>query len=657
MPRRFCRLVFAVALQVFCIMVLDTMWVQNAGGPQPAPLPSAIPAPVDQPYVGTISLIVDMTNVNDRVLNVREAIPVTPGATTLLYPQWLPGTHSPSNPVGNLAGLIITAKGTHVPWVRDRVNMWSFRVNVPQGASLFELRFQYLAPVKPQQGRISNKIADLTWNSVLLYPAGYFARRIQFSPEVKLPDGWRFATALDVKSQNGEVVSFKDVPLNTLVDSPLYAGINYKRVDLSTGPDNPVYLDVFADKPEQLEITPEELQYHKDLVVQAEKLFHSHHYDYYHFLFSLSDTVGGKGLKHHQSSEDGTRANYFTDWAAGIAGRALLPHEYTHSWNGKFRRPADLWTPNFNVPMQNDLLWVYEGLTDYYGNVLTARSRMRTPEQARDEIAQIAANFEISPGRGWRSLEDTTNQPIISSHFTEQQAWPSWQRSYEYYPESDLIWLDADTTIRALSKGQESLDDFAKLFFGINDGSNVTVTYTFDDLIKAMNTVQPYDWKEFFRTRVYEIAPKVPENGIIQGGYRLVYNDTEPDWMKHMDKSRPMPFNTSLGFSVIGGGEDDSDAVPPGTITQVVWDGPAFKAEITPGMRLQAVNDQAFSIASLREAIAAAEKSSAPTKLLLKREKEFITVTLDYHGGFRYPHLERIGSTPDLLDSILAPVK
>ena len=280
---------------------------------------------------------------------------------------------------------------------------------------------------------------------------------------------------------------------------------------------------------------------------------------------------------------------------------------------------------------------------------------MRTPEQARDAIAQIAANFEISPGRTWRSLDDTTNQPIISSHSTLPQAWPGWQRSYDYYPESDLIWLDADTKIRELSKGQKSLDDFAKLFFGINNGSYITVTYSLEVLIEMMNKVQPYDWKNFFQTRVYEVAPKVPENGIAQGGYRLMYNDSEPDWVKHMDKSRPMRFDTSLGLSVTIGGDDDSDA-GPGTITEVLWDGPAFKAGITPGMRLQAINDQAFSVASLRDAIIAGEKDSARIKLLLKRDKDFITVMLDYHGGFRYPHLERVGSTSDLLDLVLAPV-
>lgn len=654
MPSTFAPNRHATALfLVFCVAICTGTCAQTSGGPQPVPLPPPVPSPVDKPYEGTISLSVDLTNIRDRILNVHELIPVKPGDITLLYPQWMPGTHSPSNPVANMAGLVVMANGKRIPWIRDRVDMWAFHIDVPKGATALELSFQYLAPVRPQQGRISNNFANLKWNAVLLHPAGYFSRRLQFAPELRLPEGWKFATALELKSQNGNVIQFKDTSLNTLIDSPLYAGVNYKRVDLSSGPDNPVYMDLFSDKPEQLEITPDELQFHKNLVVQAQKLFNSHHYDHYDFLFSLSNSVAGQGLEHHQSSEDGTRANYFTDWAAQTS-RALLAHEYTHSWNGKFRRPAGLWTPNFNVPMQNDLLWVYEGLTDYYGNVLTARSGMRTPEQARDAIAQIAASFEISPGRTWRSLQDTTNQPIISEHGATAQVWQSWQRGVDYYPESDLIWLDADTKIRQLSNGQKSLDDFARLFFGINNGSYVTVTYTLEDLVKAMNTVQPYDWAGFFRTRVYEVAPEVPENGIKQGGYRVVYNDSEPDSAKHAEPIRPTNFATSLGFTVAG--QDGPTPAPPGTITDVVWDSPAFNAGITPDMQLQAVSDQTFSVPNLRHAVVAAEKSNQPIKLLLKRDDQFLTITLDYHGGLRYPHLERVESTTDLLDAILAPV-
>ena len=644
----------AAVFAAICIAVTTSGYAQNSQGPQPVPLPPPIVTPVDTPYPGTVSLLVDATGVNNRVFSVHETIPIKGRNLTLLYPEWLPGTHSPSNPVVELAGLLVTVNGKRISWLRDPVNMYAFHIEAPQGATSLDIDFQFVAPLDPKRGRISSKFADVTWNSVLLYPAGYFSRDIKFEAAIRLPDGWKFACALDVKSQNGNLVQFKETTLNTLIDSPLYAGAHFKRLDLSTGPDNPVYLDVFADKPADLEITPEELQYHKNLVIEAQKLFNSRHYDHYDFLFSVSDIVSGKGLEHHQSSEDGLRANYFTDWSAGVSGRALLPHEYTHSWNGKFRRPADLWTPNFNVPMRNSLLWVYEGLTDYYGNVLTARSGMRTPEQARDEFAQIAASFEISPGRTWRSLEDTTMQPIITSHFSVPEAWPSWQRSYDYYPESDLVWLDADTKIRELSDGKKSLDDFAKLFFGIDNGSYITVPFTFDDLVKALSTVQPFDWAGFFRARVHEVNPSVPEDGFTRGGYRLVYNDTEPEWLKKTENVRGASFATSLGFSVKS---ESGPGATPGSLDNVWWDSVAFKAGLTPDMQLQAVNDQKYTAASLREAILAAEKSKEPIKLLLKRGDEFVTVSLDYHGGMRYPHLERVETTPDRLGAILAPAK
>lgn len=622
-------------------------YAQKSLGPQPAPLPPPIATPADAPYPGTISLLVDVTNITDRVLNVHETIPVRDRGVTLLYPQWLPGTHSPSNPIAYMAGLRVTANGKRIDWERDRVNMYAFHIDVPQNVSTLELSFQYLAPLKPKDGRISSNFANLTWNSVLLYPAGYFSRRIRFAPSVRLPEGWKFASALEVTSQDGNTVQFKDTTLNTLVDSPLYAGVNFKRVDLSNGDDNKVYLDVFADQPGQLDITPEVLQYHRNLVIEAQKLFNSRHYDHYDFLFSVSDIVSGKGLEHHQSSEDGTRAKYFTDWAGGVASRALLAHEYVHSWNGKFRRPADLWTPNFNVPMQNDLLWVYEGLTDYYGEVLTARSGLNTLDQTRDLIALIAAFYDISPGRTWRTLEDTTNQPILSYHFGAPQAWPSWQRSADYYAESVLIWLDADTKIRELSGGKKCLDDFARLFFGIDNGSFITRTYTFEDVVAGLSMVQPYDWREFLHTRIYDLAPHTPENGITQGGYRLVYDDDEPEWMKHRDKTSATGFATSLGLSVNAEGE----------LQGVWWDSVAFKAGVTPDMQLQAVNDQKFSVEKLHEAIVLAEKTREPIKLLLKRGDDFVTVSLDYHDGLRYPHLERVEGTPDRLDMILAPLK
>ncbi len=589
-----------------------------------------------------------MTDIERRIVAVQETVPVQAGPLTLLYPEWIPGNHSPTGPISAVAGLVVTAGGKKLDWVRDPINVYAFHIDVPPGIPALDVAFQYLAPMRSSEGRISisSKIADLAWNTVVLYPAGYFSRRIHFAPSIKLPPDWKFATALEISSQEGGLIHFKETTLNTLVDSPLYAGLNYKREDLSTDARNHVSLDIFADSPANLAITPQELELHRKMVLEAAKLYGSHHYDHYDFLFLLSDTVGGIGLEHHQSSEDGEKSNYFTDWQAGVAGRDLLAHEYTHSWNGKFRRPAGLWTPNFNVPMQDELLWVYEGMTQYFGYVLTARSGLRTPEQTRDLIAFIAAYFDASPGRTWRPLVDTTNQPTISQR--SPVTWVSWQRPEDYYTEGLLIWLDADTKIRELSGGKKSLDDFARLFFGIDNGSYITRTYTFDDLVTALNTVQPYDWAAFLHQRVDRLSPRTPKDGISRGGFRLGYSDTPPDWLKHQTgPDIPTSYSTSLGFSLKTNGELDN----------VGWNSPAFKAGVTPDMQLTAVNGVAYTKEKLDDAIKQAETDKAPIKLLFKREDRYQTIDLDYHDGLRYPRLERVNGTPDRLDEILAPSK
>jgi predicted metalloprotease with PDZ domain len=611
-------------------------------------MPPPIATPADTAYPGTITLDVHLTDTTDHVAKVHETVPVKAGELTLLYPAWIPGNHSPTGPIQKLAGLFVRTDGKTIPWVRDRVNVYAFHIDVPKGVSTLDVDFDYLSAVRPADGRIeiSSKLADLAWNTVVLYPAGHFSRDIHFQPNIVLPGGWKYATALETASHDGETVHFKATTLNTLVDSPLIAGEYFKRVDLSTGPDNPVFLDIVADEAKDLEITPEELQDHRNLAIQAQKLFASHHYNHYDLLFMLTDVVGGQGLEHHQSSEDGTRTNYFTDWAAGVRGRDLLAHEYTHSWNGKFRRPGDLWTPNFNVPMRDDLLWVYEGLTQYWGYVLTARSGMRTPEETRDLMAGIAAGFEASPGRDWRPLVDTTNQPSISQR--RPVSWVSWQRPEDYYQEGLLIWLDADTKIRELSGGTKSLDDFAKLFYGVYNGSFITDPYDFDDIVKALNEVQPYDWATFLRERVYELHPQVPENGFKQGGYKLVYNDSAPSWEKQAANPRfGASFATSIGFSVM----------QDGNISGVEWNSPAFKAGLAPGMDLLAVNGETYTPDKLKQAILKAERETAPINLLMKDRDQIKPATVDYHGGMRYPHLERVEGTPDRLDAILKPVE
>ena len=649
-------LLYAVALIAALTFALPlTAAAQAAAQPQPVPMPPPIATPADTPYPGTIALQVNLTNTTDRFVTVHESIPAKAGELTLLYPEWIPGNHSPTGPIEKLAGLFVKANGETIPWVRDRVDMYAFRITVPKGVTTVEVDFDYLSAIGRQDGRveISPVLANLAWNTVVLYPAGHFSRDIHFDTTITLPHGWQYATALETASQDGDTVHFKETTLNTLVDSPLVAGQYFKRVDLSTAPDNQVHLDVFADEAKDLEMTPEELQVHKNLAIQAQKLFASRHYDHYDFLFFLSDVVGGQGLEHHQSSEDGTRANYFTDWQAQMRGVDLLAHEYTHSWNGKFRRPADLWTPNFNVPMRDDLLWVYEGQTQYWGYVLAARSGMRSPEATRDLIAGVAAGYETDPGRKWRPLVDTTNQPTVDQR--RPMSWTSWQRTEDYYTEGLLIWLDADTKIRELSNGQKSLDDFAKLFFGVDNGSFVTHPYTLDDVVAALNKVQPYDWANFIRTRVYDLHPEVPENGFTQGGYKLVYNDAAAAWERRGrgegagggDMGRfGMSFATSLGFSVM----------PDGSLGSVVWDSVAFKAGLTPSVQIVAVNGAAFAPGKLREAILAAEKGTDPIVFVVKQGDQVKTVNLDYHGGLRIPHLERVDGAPDRLDDILKPI-
>ncbi len=482
-------------LPAFAVLVaaLGSAAAQQPAGPSPAPLPlpAPIPAPQDKPYPGTIHLSVDATDTVHGIFRVRETIPAKAGPLVLLFPKWLPGNHGPGGPIDKFAGLVIHAGGKSLAWTRDTVDVYAFHVTVPNGATALDCDFQFLSPVATSEGRVvmTPEMLNLQWNAVALYPAGYFSRDITVQAGMKLPALWKFGTALETSSGAGGMTTFKPVPFNTLVDSPLFAGRYFERVDLDPGGPAPVHMDIVADRPDELVISPQELQVHRNLVQQAYRVFGSHHYDHYDFLLGLSKVMGGIGLEHHRSSEDGTNAAYFKEWDKTLASRDLLSHEYTHSWNGKFRRPADLWTPNFNVPMRDSLLWVYEGQTQFWGTVLAARSGLWTRQQALDALAADAATFANRAGLEWRPLQDTTNDPVTTQR--RPIPWRSWQRSEDYYGQGELIWLDADTLIRQKTGGRKSLDDFAHGFFGINNGSYVTATYTFDDIVRALNGVLP----------------------------------------------------------------------------------------------------------------------------------------------------------------------
>ncbi len=639
-----------LAMALLCALCASVGSAAESPGPRAAAPIVAIAAPVDRAYPGEIQLNVDASDVIRRIVRVHETITGIAGETVLLYPKWLPGTHAPDGPIDRIAGLRVTAQGSNVPWTRDPVDVYAFRVHAPAGARSIELEFQYLSPPNDEAGEIeiSRDLLFIPWSDVVLYPAGYFTRQIPVVTTLKLPAGWQSATALETASTSGAQTTYKRVGLETLIDSPLYAGRYAKRLELDPGSPAPVYLDLFADHPESLEVKPEQLEAHRALVSQAYKLFGSRHYAHYDFLYSLSDQVYQEGLEHQQSSENGTDPETFTDWDKTAYERDLLAHEYTHSWNGKFRRPADLWVPNYNVPMQSSLLWVYEGQTQYWGTVLAARSGLRTKQQSLDDIALTAAYYETQSGRHWRSLQETTNDPVIDPG-RHALGWSNWQRFEDYYSEASLIWLDADTLIRERSQGKRSLDDFARLFFGVNDGSLTTLTYTFADVVKALNTVEPYDWSAFLRERLDAIGKPAPLDGLKRGGYKLVYTETPSDYQS---ASEGQSKRTDLLYS-IGIALKDKDT--PGTISEVVWDGPAFKANITEGMQILAINGAAYDADLLKDAITAAKNPGAPIELILKRGDRYLVANIDYHGGLRFPHLERDSSAPARLDEILTP--
>ncbi len=607
-----------------------------------------IPAPRDEAYApGTIRLEVDATDLSQRIFRVKETIPVQPGELTLLYPMWIPGGHSPRGAIDHVAGITFEANGAKLDWKRDPVEVAAFHLVVPEGVSSITAQFQFLTPTSGSQGRVvmTPNMLNQQFISTLLYPAGHYAHRIEFDPRVTYPAGWTAFTALDEQGRSGDTIDYADVPLDILADSPVYAGRYAKQVDLApAGSKAPVRLGVVADAAKYLEAKPEQLETHRRMVAQALKLFGAQHYDHYQFLFSLSKQMGGNGLEHQRSSENGTDTDYFTGWKEKVGFDDLLAHEFTHSWNGKYRRPADLWTPNYNVPMQGSLLWVYEGQTQYWGNVLAARSGMRPLPAARDALALVVANYaDNRPGLQWRALQDTTNDPVIAKR--APRAYRNWQMSEDYYSGGELMWLEADALIRSKTNNRKSLDDFARAFFGAHDGAWKTQdTYTFDDVVAALNAVLPHDWATFLHDRLDGKTGLT--GGLEASGWRLAYKD-EPSEFAKANAGDSADFTYSLGLSL---GKD-------GGIADVRWDSPAFDAGLGSGTQVIAVNGQACDKDTLADAIKAAKGGTAPIELLVKEFDRYRTVKIDWHGGLRYPHLERIAGKPDYLTPILTARK
>ena len=611
-----------------------------------APRSSAVSA---EDYPGVLQLSVDVTDLSLRLYQVRQRIPVQPGPLKLWYPQWIPGNHAPTGPINQMGGLVMSANGQRVSWRRDPLDMYAFEVQVPGGVSMLDVEFQWLSPTASDQGRVAmtTELMSVQWSRLLLYPSGHDALNIRIEPSLRLPQGWQFGTALESAGSDGNLHRFKPLALVDLVDSPVYAGRHFKRIDLDPGAKIPVRMNVVADAPELLQAKPGILEAHRALVRQADHVFGTRPFAHYDFLLALSDQFSGIGLEHHQSSENGTYPGYLTG-EAPFADNYLLAHEYAHAWNGKSVRPATLWTPHYNTPMQNDLLWLYEGQTEFWAWVLAARAGLYTPTQAREVLAANAALFDHRAGRGWRNLQDTVHQGIVDFN-DAVQPWESWQRGFDFYDEGTLVWLDVDTKLRELSKGKRSLDDFARSFIGARttNGKVGVQTYAFDDVVNALQALQTHDWPAFLQARIEGHGPAAPLDGLTRGGWKLVYNDTPNAAIADREGDEGFDdFSYSLGLKIAG------DA---GTINEVLWESPAFRAGLAKDMQLVAVDGKAYNAERLKRALVAAQSAKNPIELLVRQGDGFRTVRVDYHDGLRYPHLQRVEGTPDLLSRTLSP--
>jgi predicted metalloprotease with PDZ domain len=605
-----------------------------------------------------IALSVDLTDAPKKILHATEEIPVSPGPNTLVYPKWIPGEHMPSGPIDDMAGFFITGNGQAIRWERDPVDMFAFHFDVPQGVSSVEVKMDFLATPNGGSftagGSTSANLAMLSWNTLVLYPQGKKSADVTITPSVTLPPNWKFGTALELPEGAGVIMTpesptkatFKTVSLEQLIDSPVLTGRFFREIPLAPDVTPKHFLDMAADGPEDLNVSKEHIDEFSKLVRQTGLLYRSRHYASYHFLVTLSDQVLHFGLEHHQSSDDRVEPTEFISDEKFILDGLLLPHEFTHSWNGKYRRPAGLATPNYQEPMIGDGLWVYEGMTEYLGDVLTARCGIWTAAQYRDRLATVAAAYDMRPGRTWRDLQDTARMAQIL--YNTGGPFDNWRRATDFYDEGELIWLDVDTTIRKLTDGKKSLNDFEAAFLGLNGNTGPQVIpYTFEDVVAGLNGIVPYDWKTFLRFRLDTNRPEAPLGGIENGGWKLIYKDKPNEWTQMEEgESGTVNFWYSIGLHV---GEQ-------GSIGDVLHGGIADKAGFGPEMKIVAVNGRAYSPDVLRMAIRDAKGGTQPIEFIVENTGFYKVLKLDYHDGEKYPALVRVEGTPDRLDEILKPM-
>jgi predicted metalloprotease with PDZ domain len=598
-----------------------------------------------------VHIAVDLRDAAKHLFHAKLEFPVNPGPLTLVYPKWIQGEHAPTGPIDNLAGLKMRAAGREVAWKRDELDMYAFHLEVPAGTEALEVTLDYLSPAEVTGSRetpsSTAQIAMLNWYMVTLYPQGSKSDDLVYVASLRLPAGWKYGTALPVAKETAEDILFAPASLTTLIDSPVVTGAYFREIDLAPGQKPAHMIHIAADGPAALQASPEEVQHLRQLVAEAGALFGARHYRRYDFLLTLSEHLPIDGVEHHESSANRTPEALFLDPDVHETQMDLLPHEFTHSWNGKYRRPAGLVAPDYQAPLTTELLWVYEGLTQYYGVMLSARSGFWTPDKLREYLAYTAGFLDDRKGRAWRNLQDTaTSSQILYGMPTGGTVW---RRSVDYYEESTLIWLEADTIIRRETKNKKSLDDFCRKFHGGENTGPIVVPYTFDDLVVAINEVAPYDWRGFFTERLNSHGPGAPLGGLQNSGWKLVYTDVINEHQRAGETvDQDVDVEYSLGFQVHAPGGEQSDHV-----LDVVPGSPADRAGIAPGMRLIAVDGRKWTPDILRDSIRRAKTSTEPIQLLAESDDYFKIYTIEYHNGERYPHLVQITGKTDVLGEIV----
>jgi predicted metalloprotease with PDZ domain len=596
----------------------------------------------------TLRLDVDARDLPRRLLHSRIDIPCQPGKLALWYPKWIPGTHGACGPVETVAGLRLEAEGGRVlEWRRDDTEPFRIECHVPPGVQSIVVRLDTIcnAPAVQAGGYLSygnTSVGILNWNTCLLYPDGFPSDDIRVYSALDLPESWHHATALETESVQARRVRFRPVSLTELVDSPVLVGQHMRTIALDAGGGPSAFFHVASEASSALQLGPDVIGLYGRVVKEAGSLFGAHHYPAYHFLVTCSDELGHLGLEHLACSLNGVRERELLEpaqrrgWVAN-----LLPHEYVHSWCGKFRRPAEMCTASFHTPQKTRLLWVYEGLAEYLGEVLMVRSGLVSPEEYRQMLGATISTLSHREGRRWRSLEDTAvASPLLRG---SSPNWNELRREQDYYFEGALLWLEVDAIVRDRSRGSCSLDHFCQKFLGARPSRAKVVPYDVPEIVQILRDLVDFDWIAFLSQRTDRPLQALPVEVVGRCGYRLRYATEPSPFLAYQERGSVSALD-SIGLEVDGEGRIKT--IVPGMIGD--------RSRLAPGMRVIGVNRKTFSRQRLRDALADSV-ALKKIELLVAQGEDLRTVVLDYADGPRYLELVRDPTKPDLLAEILKP--